>query len=171
MILKYYKVIENANEPKYGTESSACFDICCSLSGDEEIKIFNKDNFIRTEYPKVNLFTHSFTLYPGERALVPTNLIFDIPEGYSIRLHPRSGLSIKNGIALVNCEGVVDSDYVEPTFIPVFNVSDVPFTLNDGDRLCQGEIVPVIKTKFQQIQERPTQKTDRNGGIGSTGVS
>jgi len=170
MILNYYKVDEGAFEPKYGTESSACFDIFCSILPDREIKIFTKDNEVKKELPIETLFDNYIYIKPGERALVPTNLIFDIPEGYSIRLHPRSGTSIKNGITLVNCEGVIDSDYVEPTFIPIFNNSNEPFKINNGDRLCQGEIVPVIRTSFQQIFDKPSQKTDRVGGIGSTGV-
>jgi len=60
---------------------------------------------------------------------VPTGLIFDIPLGFSLRIHPRSGLSYRRGISLSNCEGVIDSDYVEQTFVSVINNSDVTFVL------------------------------------------
>lgn len=166
MILSYYKTNEKAYEPKYGTKNSACFDIFCSLDDFGVVTVYCKDNIEHKRSSENN----SFWLYPGERALVPTNLIFNIPEGYSIRMHPRSGLSIKYGITLVNCEGVIDSDYIEPSFITIVNISDQIFTVSDGDRLCQGELVKDIKVEFNEITQRPTQKTDRNGGIGSTGV-
>lgn len=172
MILKYYKVDENAYEPKYGTEDSACFDIFCSLIKETKVLIYESSNNVKKKFVN-NDGLHSknyIEVLPGERALIPTNLIFDIPKGYSIRLHPRSGLSIKNGITLVNAEGVIDSDYIDPCFVTIINLSGIVFTVSDGDRLCQAEIVKNIQTEFQQIQEKPTVKTDRNGGFGSTGV-
>lgn len=172
MILKYYKVNENAYEPKYGTEDSACFDIFCSLIKGTEVKIYESSNNLKKQFVNEGglQWKNFIEILPGERALIPTNLIFDIPKGYSIRFHPRSGLSIKNGITLVNAEGVIDSDYIDPCFVTIINLSSIIFAVNDGDRLCQAEIVKNIQTEFEQIQEKPTVKTDRNGGFGSTGV-
>lgn len=107
---------------------------------------------------------------PGERLLIPTGLIFDIPENHSIRIHARSGLSLKQGLALANAEGVVDSDYVDPTFIMMINNSNAVATIKHGDRIAQGELVPVLQSEFQEIPTPPKQKTDRQGGLGSTGV-
>ena len=97
-----------------------------------------------------------------ERVLIPTGLILDIPEGYSVRLHSRSGLAWKDGVYLTNCEGIIDYDYVEPVFVMMTNISQSPKTINNGDRICQAELV--------EIPEPPTRKTERDGGFGSTGT-
>ena len=104
-----------------------------------------------------------------ERVMVPTGLILDIPEGYSVRLHSRSGLAWKDGIYLTNCEGVIDSDYVEPVFVMLTSISQSPKHIKHGDRICQAELVEKIYHEFEEINEPPSQKTDRYGGFGSTG--
>jgi len=105
-----------------------------------------------------------------ERMLIPTGLIADIPPGFSIRLHSRSGLAFKQGVYLTNCEGVIDSDYVDPIFAMVTSLSNVPVKIYNGDRICQGELVRCEKYTLNESDEPPTQKTDREGGFGSTGV-
>jgi dUTP pyrophosphatase len=91
--------------------------------------------------------------------------------GQSLRIHPRSGLAWKTGITLLNCEGVVDADYVDPTFVMLYNISDVQFKITDGDRIAQAEIITASpRMNFDVISEKPVIKTDRKGGFGSTGV-
>jgi dUTP pyrophosphatase len=102
--------------------------------------------------------------------LIPTGLVFNIPDGYSIRIHPRSGISFKNGIQLANCEGVIDSDYYHETFVALVNMSDVPFTIKHGDRIAQAELVQDLGAKFSETTERPEMRTNRQGGFGSTGI-
>ena len=104
-----------------------------------------------------------------ERVLVPTGLILDIPEGYSVRLHSRSGLAYNHGLYLTNCEGIIDWDYVDPIFIIMTNISQSPKTINNGDRICQAELVEKIYHGFKHIKNPPAQKTERDGGFGSTG--
>ena len=104
-----------------------------------------------------------------ERVLVPTGLIFDIPAGYSVRLHSRSGLAYKEGLYLTNCEGIIDHDYIEPVFAMMTNISQAPKSINNGDRICQAELVEKVYHSLLEIQEPPTQKTERDGGFGSTG--
>ena len=103
--------------------------------------------------------------------LVPTNLILDIPKGFSVKAHPRSGLSLKQGLTLFNCTGVIDSDYVDPLFITLVNISGTTRTICDGDRIIQAELQVKIDTALESTNKRPTKKTDRNGGFGSTGVN
>mgnify|MGYP001311813996 CR=1 FL=1 len=151
-IVGVHKLTPDAIVPTYGTKQSACFDIyACIASRDD------------------NQWLGSVDIEPGGFALIPTGLIFDIPEGHSIRLHPRSGLSIKKGLILANCEGVIDSDYVEETFVMIRNVSDETQYIEHGDRICQGELVKNESVTFVEIKERPSTKTDRKGGFGSTG--
>ena len=108
-------------------------------------------------------------IYPGERALIPTGLILDIPTGYSVRLHVRSSMALKQGIALANSEGVIDSDYVEPTFVMLYNSSTSTVHILNGERICQGELVSMMDYTLDRIYAKPGSKTDRVGGFGSTG--
>ena len=97
-------------------------------------------------------------------------MILDIPNGYSVRIHPRSGTAIKQGMSLINCEGVIDYDYVDPLFIACVNLSEVQtIVINNGDRVAQGELVEMNHYEIEETSKKPTQKTDRDGGFGSTG--
>jgi dUTP pyrophosphatase len=102
--------------------------------------------------------------------IVPTGLIFDIPEGYSLRIHARSGLSLKQGLVLVNSEAVIDSDFVHETSVLLVNTSNNPISVRHGDRIAQAELVPVLSYDFSEIKKAPKDKTSRKGGLGSTGI-
>jgi len=106
---------------------------------------------------------------PHERALIPTGLIFDIPKGYSVRLYPRSSLALKQGLTLANNVGIIDSDYVEPVYMMVYNISGYQQFVFDEIRMCQAEMVKELPYIIMEIDVRPEQKTDRDGGFGSTG--
>ena len=164
--LKFYKLIPEAQAPVFATEGSACFDIHASLIDGELLGFFTAANIplFRTVINK------TFHIGPGDRVLVPTNLIFDIADGWSVRIHPRSGISLKHGLVLVNQEGIIDSDYVEPVFILLTNTSSKDYTIHNDDRICQGEMVISPLYHLEEIKEKPTQKTDREGGFGSTGT-
>jgi len=166
--LGIFKQDLEAKLPEFATESSACFDLRACISPSQVIKKRNGiDNLgiTTTVGPE-----RKIDLLPGDRVLVPTGLIFDIPVGYSVRLHPRSGLALKNGITLANAEGVIDADYVDPVFVLLINTSDKHFTVNHGDRVCQGELVKVEPLIITELNDAPLPKTNRNGGFGSTGI-
>jgi dUTP pyrophosphatase len=95
----------------------------------------------------------------------------DIPEGYSVRLHARSGTSLKQGLVLANAEGVIDSDYVEEVFIMLWNISGNAVTINNGDRIAQAELVKNEEYTIEQTPARPLPRTNRTGGFGSTGIT
>lgn len=166
MKLRYYKLDKNAFDPVYATKGSACFDLKAFLPNDLMVDIYTLGN----KNIKVKVKENQLTLKPGDRALIPTGLIFDIPEGYSIRLHIRSSVSLKKGLMLCNSEGIVDYDYVDPTYIMIGNFSSQSVNIYNGDRIAQGELVEVKQVIMEEISEPPAQKTDRNGGFGSTGV-
>lgn len=161
-----YKLWQEAYIPQYGSSWAACFDIKASLRPIDRVVVYdsknNKDMREVTE-------DKTITLHSKERMLVPTGLVFDLREGTSLRMHPRSGLSLKNGIIIANCEGIVDADYVQQSYIMLHNVSDVDFMIEDGMRVAQGEIVYTHQPILEQVYDEPMQKTDRNGGFGSTG--
>ncbi|MBS7528000.1 dUTP diphosphatase [Fusibacter paucivorans] len=111
----------------------------------------------------------AITLLPMQRTLVPTGLFVAIPSGYEGQVRARSGLSIKNGITLVNCVGTIDSDYRGELKIPVINLGDAPFVIERGDRIAQ-----LIITKYETIAWEEADSIDDTergiGGFGSTGV-
>ena len=113
----------------------------------------------------------AISIAPGERVLVPTGCIMDIPQGYSVRIHARSGTSLKQGLVLANAEGVIDSDYVEEVFVMLHNISGNAVTINHGDRVAQAELVKNVEYSVEETPARPLHKTKRQGGFGSTGIT
>ena len=171
--LKFYKLNEQAQLPVFSTEQSACFDMFANLILDETVVYYN--SLTTKELPRrisfdINSSRQFLQLNNMERMLIPTGLIANIPKGFSIRLHSRSGLAFKQGVYLANCEGIIDSDYVDPIYAMVTSISNVPTRIYDGDRICQGELVRCEKYTLDESDEAPSQKTDREGGFGSTGV-
>lgn len=109
------------------------------------------------------------TLQPMERALIPTGLIFALPEGYECQLRARSGLAIKHGITLINGVGTIDSDYRHEVKVALINLSSEPFTIRPGDRVAQAVIAPVTRLCWQEVETLSVVE-GRNGGFGSTGI-
>ena len=105
---------------------------------------------------------------PQESALIPTGISIAIPEDTEVQIRPRSGLAAKSNISVLNTPGTIDSDYRGEIKIILFNHGKEEFTVNNGDRIAQMILMPVIKAEFEEIKELP--KTVRgSGGFGSTG--
>ena len=171
--LKFFKLNDTVQLPTFATRESACFDICANLVEGGEIQYYqaiSTKSVPRRIAFDINNSNTFIQLNNMERMLIPTGLIADIPKGFSIRLHSRSGLAFKQGVYLANCEGIIDSDYVDPIYAMVTNISNVPVRIYNGDRICQGELVRCEKYTLNESDEAPTQKTDRDGGFGSTGT-
>ena len=111
----------------------------------------------------------TMTIYPGERALIPTGLSFEIPPGFEIQARPRSGLAIKQGITLLNTPGTIDADYRGEVKIIVINLGQEPVEVKDQDRIAQLVLCPVIQADFQLV-ETLSETARGAGGFGSTGV-
>tara|TARA_B100001250_G_scaffold321530_1_gene284635 strand:+ start:1011 stop:1448 length:438 start_codon:yes stop_codon:yes gene_type:complete len=107
-------------------------------------------------------------LAPFDRKLIPTGLSISIPEGYEAQVRPRSGLSIKNGITVLNSPGTIDSDYRGDIGVILINLSKESYTINPGDRMAQ-----LVFSKYEKIEwEIVSDLTDSNrgkSGFGSTG--
>lgn len=130
--------------PKYTTAGSAGMDLRANLES-------------------------SVIVQPLERYLVPTGIFIQLPEGYEAQIRPRSGLSIKKGITLVNAVGTIDSDYTGEIKLPIINLSNEPYTIEDGERLAQMVITRYEKITWQEVNI--LDKTERGeGGFGSTGT-
>ena len=130
--------------PAYQTELASGFDVRAQISA-------------------------SVFLQPGERALIPTGLSFEIPPGFEIQARPRSGLAAKQGISLVNTPGTIDADYRGEVKIILINLGQDVVEIKNQDRIAQLVLCPVIQAEFVVVDELTT--SDRgSGGFGSTGV-
>ncbi|MDX2175006.1 MAG: dUTP diphosphatase [Candidatus Sumerlaeia bacterium] len=109
---------------------------------------------------------------PGALALVPTGLVFAIPDGYELQIRPRSGLAARHRIGLLNSPGTIDSDYRGELMVVVMNFGPEPFTVRRGDRIAQAVLAPVVRAEWRVTPEADLPATARGaGGFGSTGRS
>lgn len=109
------------------------------------------------------------SIQPGERQLIPTGLVMDIPIGFEIQVRPRSGLALKSGITLANSPGTVDSDYRGEIGVILINLSFDPFHVVHGDRIAQFVLAPVTRCEWNEVDDHPG-SIRGSGGFGSTGV-
>ncbi|MGC8724457.1 MAG: dUTP diphosphatase [Acidobacteriota bacterium] len=107
-------------------------------------------------------------LAPGERALVPTGFVWEIPQGYEGQVRPRSGLALKHGLTLLNAPGTVDSDYRGEVCVILCNLGSEPFVVERGARIAQMVVAPVVSAEL--VERADLSETDRGaGGFGHTG--
>ena len=108
------------------------------------------------------------TLEPNSSYLIPTGISVAFSSDYEIQIRPRSGLAAKNKISVLNTPGTIDSDYRGELKIILFNHGDKDFLINNGDRVAQMILTPVIKMKLEETDELP-ESIRGEGGFGSTG--
>jgi dUTP pyrophosphatase len=136
---------EGLDLPAYETAGSAGMDLRAAVPDDRPVVIL-----------------------PGRRALVPTGLIFELPEGFEGQVRPRSGLALKHGLTCLNTPGTIDWDYRGEVKVLLVNLGEEDFTVTRGMRIAQIVIAPVARV---QVEERSLAgETARGaGGFGSTG--
>lgn len=142
-VLKIKRLPHNKNLPEYKTEGAAGMDLCAAIEGP-------------------------VTLKPLERTLVPTGIKIELEHGYEAQIRPRSGLSIKHGISLINCVGTIDEDYRGEVCVPVVNLSNETYTIEPQERIAQMIIARVEQAKIEVVTEL-TDTVRGAGGFGSTG--
>lgn len=160
------KVINKSrNElPKYQTAGAAGMDVRAELANIAE----DPGRLIghKCAYDEVGNYV---MIWPHGRALIPTELYFEVPEGYEIQVRPRSGLALKAGITVLNTPGTIDSDYRGGLGVILINHSEEPFCVQQGDRIAQIVLNKVEEMKLESVEE--LSETDRGeGGFNSTGV-
>ena len=141
-----------------------------------KVKIVNHSKHALPEYQtplsagldiRANL-DESVTLRPLERAMIPTGLFVELPEGCEMQIRPRGGLAAKHGITVLNSPGTIDADYRGEIKVILVNLSNEPFTIESGERIAQ-----MIVARYEQIEWQPVEElgaTERGaGGFGSTG--
>ncbi len=108
------------------------------------------------------------TLEPLKRAMIPTGLSIALPKGFEAQVRPRSGLAAKHGITVLNSPGTVDADYRGEIKVILVNLSDMPFTINPGERIAQMVIARHEQAEWEEVEV--LDETGRGeGGFGSTG--
>lgn len=143
MILKIFRMEHNKYIPEYKTEGAAGMDLCAAITEPVELK-------------------------PLERTLIPTGLKIELEHGYEAQIRPRSGLSIKHGITLINCIGTIDEDYRGEICIPIVNLSNNVYTIQPNERIAQMVIAKYEQAQIEVVTEL-TETCRGAGGFGSTG--
>ncbi len=131
--------------PKYMTNGSAGMDLYANVSDDVVLKV-------------------------GERKLIPTGIMIDIPANYEVQIRPRSGLAYKNGVTVLNAPGTIDSDYRGEIKVLLINHGQEDFIIKRSDRIAQMVVALVSVVSFEEVEE--LSETVRGaGGFGHSGVS
>ena len=142
-VLKIERLPHNKVLPEYKTDGAAGMDLCAAIDEPIELK-------------------------PLERKLIPTGLKIELEHGYEAQIRPRSGMSIKHGITLINCVGTIDEDYRGEVCVAVVNVSNEPYTIEPQERIAQMIITKYEQAKIEVVAEL-TETVRGAGGFGSTG--
>ena len=138
------KVTDTKYTPEYATEGAAGMDLKARL--EEPV-----------------------TLLPRQKALIPTGVCIELPEGYEAQIRARSGLASKHGITLISGVGTIDSDYRGELHVPLINQSEHIMQIKDGDRIAQMVVTEYTKIEPHIVHEL-SETTRGNKGFGHTGV-
>lgn len=112
----------------------------------------------------------SVTLKPGQRALIPTGLYIQLPQGYECQIRPRSGLALNYGLSIANTPGTVDADYRGEIGIILINLGENDYEVKDGERICQMVIKQYSHVDWEEVKELDHTKRE-DGGFGHTGTN
>ena len=163
--LGIFCLYDDVEIPSLATRKSACFDLRAYLKSHTKVLAYNQYNHKK----EILIKNNCLLMLSGWRYLIPTGIIFDIPIGCYIKVHPRSGNALKKGLITANNVGIVDEDYVEESNLIMRNVSQTSIQIDHGDRIAQAELRKVEDFQIKLLNKRPKQKTNRDGGFGSTG--
>ncbi len=131
--------------PSYATEHSAGMDLRANLDAP-------------------------IVLAPGQRALIPTGLFLELPEGTEAQVRPRSGLAFKHGVTVLNAPGTIDADYRGEVGVLLINHGQEPFEVKDGERVAQLVVARYIRVAFEEVVDLNASERGA-GGFGHTGTN
>ena len=141
------------------------------------VKIINKSGNALPEYGtafaagmdlRANL-AEPVTLQPLERKLIPTGIFIELPQGYECQIRPRSGLALKKGITVLNTPGTIDADYRGEIGVILINLSQEPFVVENGERICQMVVARHSTVEWEPVEVLADSERGA-GGFGHTGV-
>ena len=138
------RLSKNIILPKYETSGSSGLDLSANIKTSVKIE-------------------------PGKTTIIPTGVSVSIPKNFEIQIRPRSGLAAKNQITVLNTPGTIDADYRGEIKVILINLSKETFIVENGARIAQMVVCPVIKAKLKEVDS--LDNTSRgSGGFGSTGM-
>ena len=164
IVLGAMKLYEDVQLPEYAHIGDACFDLRAYISAQDLWEA--KKQGLRANSDEGNWIC----LEPGDKYIFHTGLVFDIPQGYKLMVHARSGLGIKHQITLANRTGVIDEPYTDETLDCLVNESREAFTICNGDRVAQACLEKVEPVVIKEVKEVPVKSRGTNSGLGSSGV-
>ena len=138
------RLSDNVSLPKYETEGSSGMDLAANINEKIEIK-------------------------PGTTVIVPTGISVSIPKNFEIQIRPRSGLTAKNQISVLNSPGTIDADYRGELKVILINLGTKNFVIENGARIAQMVLCPIVKAKLKEVKILEGTKRG-SGGFGSTGT-
>ena len=138
------RLSKNIILPKYETSGSSGLDLSANIKTSVKIE-------------------------PGKTTIIPTGISVSIPKNFEIQIRPRSGLAAKNQISVLNTPGTIDADFRGEIKVILINLSKETFIVENGARIAQMVVCPVIKAKIKEVDS--LDNTSRgSGGFGSTGM-
>ena len=160
--------------PVRATEQAAGYDVFACIRSGEELTGWNCKN-VKAKFPVTG---RAIEFHPGDRILIPTGISLIIPKGYCVKVYPRSGLSVKQGLTLINNVGIIDSDYTGELLIPLINLSDQFTQVIDREKIAQIMVEKLVPTFFYEEETaelmnhagESNRKFGDSGGFGSTGL-
>jgi dUTP pyrophosphatase len=142
MTVKFRKTDPAAKLPSYAHPGDAGMDLCC---------------------------LEAFSLAPGERRLVHTGLVMELPDGFEAQVRPRSGLALKHGVTVLNSPGTIDSGYRGEVGVILVNLGSEVFSAEGGSKIAQMVIAECVRAEIAETDS--VDATERGvGGFGSTGL-
>jgi dUTP pyrophosphatase len=151
----------------------------CSFAGIPRVRVFRKNpdvplpRYATTGAAGADVEAYTETdviIEPGSRIKIPTGLVLEIPAGWEAQVRPRSGLSLRYGITVLNAPGTIDSDYRGELQIVLINLGTEPYTVHHGDRIAQLVFAPALQAVMEDT-DTPAVSGRGEGGFGSTGIS
>lgn len=187
---KLYEQLQDAIKNSDGVEDADLENLINISYDDLEEEILKQQNTQKIKFKKLHddvispkyayELDSGFDLYSTEkivlpafgRALVPTGLSFDLPEGYEIQVRTKSGLAVNLGLMVLNSPGTVDRGYLGEIKVPVFNTNNSSLIIEKGMKVAQAVLCPVVCGKFVEFEELDDLGTSERGdkGFGSTGI-
>ena len=137
------KLSKKVSLPKYETSESSGMDISANIDSKINIK-------------------------PGDTAIIPSGIALSIPKGFEAQIRPRSGLAAKQKISVLNTPGTIDADYRGEIKVILINHSRELFTVENGQRIAQMVICPIIQGQLEEVDVLSETKRGKDG-FGSTG--
>jgi dUTPase len=154
--MKVFRLNEKAKRPVFLNRKSPTFDIKACFDLNTKIRVLNslnKETFSLTKKVNEKIVIQ---VYPQQRILIPTGLIFEVPAEHALKIYSNPETSNKKGLVLVNGIDMIKPDYVDEVFVLLHNVTDAVTTIEDGDCIAQAMLEKAVPCDITEVTERPS---------------